>query len=100
MQTKVGQGLSPSVLRQLVSGSAQNLLPGRLGDDLPPEPFRQLWYAAAQQTLLAGALVRRGFEVSMVVFDYGQADRCFDVIRAVSPDQAQALRDLAERFDR
>jgi glycosyltransferase involved in cell wall biosynthesis len=28
-----------------------------------------------QQTLLAKALVRRGLEVSMVVFDYGQADR-------------------------
>jgi glycosyltransferase involved in cell wall biosynthesis len=28
-----------------------------------------------QQTLLAKALVRRGFEVSMVVFDYGQDDR-------------------------
>jgi glycosyltransferase involved in cell wall biosynthesis len=27
-----------------------------------------------QQTLLAKALVRRGFEVSMVVFDYGQQD--------------------------
>jgi serine/threonine-protein kinase len=46
-----GQGLSPAVLRQLVSGSAQNLLPGRSGEDLPPEPFRQLWYAAAQKVL-------------------------------------------------
>ena len=47
----VGQGLSPSVLRQLVSGSAQNLLPGRPGSDIPPEPFRQLWFAAAEQSL-------------------------------------------------
>ena len=47
----VNQGLSPSVLRQLVSGSAQNLLPGRPGADIPNEPFRQLWYAAAQQSL-------------------------------------------------
>lgn len=50
-QSLVGQGLSPTVLRQLVSGSAQNLLPGRVGEDLPPEPFRQLWYAAAELTL-------------------------------------------------
>lgn len=47
----VGQGLSPSVLRQLVSGSAQNLLPGRPGSDIPLEPFRQLWFAAAEQSL-------------------------------------------------
>ena len=47
----VSQGLSSSVLRQLVSGSAQNLLPGRPGSDIPPEPFRQLWFAAAEQSL-------------------------------------------------
>jgi serine/threonine-protein kinase len=47
----VSQGLSPVVLRQLVSGSARNLLPGRKDEDIPPEPFRQLWYAAAEQTL-------------------------------------------------
>ncbi|MCX5930332.1 MAG: serine/threonine protein kinase [Cyanobacteria bacterium] len=45
------QGLSAPVLRQLVSGNAQSLLPGRTSMDIPPEPFRQLWYAAAQQTL-------------------------------------------------
>ena len=47
----VAQGLSPSVLRQLVSGNVQNLLPGRGGQDMPPEPFRQIWYAIGQQTL-------------------------------------------------
>ncbi len=49
----VAQGLSPAVLRQLVSGSAQSLLPGRADgtDALPPEPFRQLWFAAAEQGL-------------------------------------------------
>ena len=50
-QALVSQGLSPRVLRQLVSGSAQNLLPGRPGADIPAEPFRQLWYAAAEQSL-------------------------------------------------
>jgi serine/threonine-protein kinase len=47
----LAQGLSTEVLQQLVSGSAQNLLPGRNGQDMPAEPFRQLWYAAADQTL-------------------------------------------------
>ncbi|MCU0530236.1 MAG: protein kinase [Cyanobium sp. Prado107] len=46
-----GQGLSGPVLRQLVSANAQSLLPGRSGTSLPPEPFRQLWYAAAEQSL-------------------------------------------------
>ena len=50
-QSLVSQGLSPSVLRQLVSGSAQALLPGRPGAEIPAEPFRQLWYAAAEQSL-------------------------------------------------
>jgi serine/threonine-protein kinase len=45
------QGLSPPVLRQLVSANAQDLLPGRSGTAVPPEPFRQLWYAAAEQSL-------------------------------------------------
>jgi serine/threonine-protein kinase len=47
----LAQGLSAEVLQQLVSGSAQSLLPGRNGQDMPAEPFRQLWYAAADQTL-------------------------------------------------
>ena len=47
----VAQGLSAEVVQQLVSGSAQNLLPGRSAADIPPEPFRQLWYAAAEQGL-------------------------------------------------
>jgi serine/threonine-protein kinase len=50
-QSLVSQGLSSAVLRQLVSGSAQSLLPGRPGADIPPEPFRQLWFAAAEQSL-------------------------------------------------
>lgn len=50
-QALVAQGLSPSVLSQLVSGSAQSLLPGQAGDSIPPEPFRQLWYATAELTL-------------------------------------------------
>lgn len=45
------QGLSSEVLQQLVSGSAQNLLPGRSAGGIPQEPYRQLWYAAAIQIL-------------------------------------------------
>lgn len=45
------QGLSEAVLRQLVSASARNLLPGRPDQDLPSEPLRQLWLAAAMTSL-------------------------------------------------
>ncbi|MFM7312963.1 MAG: serine/threonine protein kinase, partial [Cyanobium sp.] len=45
------QGLAEPVLRHLVSASARGLLPGRSGEDMPEEPFRQLWYAAADQLL-------------------------------------------------
>jgi serine/threonine-protein kinase len=50
-KTLLDQGISAAVLEQLVSGNAQNLLPGSAGKGIPPEPFRQLWYAAAEQTL-------------------------------------------------
>ncbi len=45
------EGLSPLVLRQLVSSSAQNLLPGRNPETIPAEPVRQIWYAAALRSL-------------------------------------------------
>ena len=47
----VRQGLSPKVLKELVSASVQSLLPGRASQSMPPEPFRQLWYAAGELTL-------------------------------------------------
>ncbi|MCP9834467.1 MULTISPECIES: protein kinase domain-containing protein [unclassified Cyanobium] len=47
----VRQGLSPAVLRELVSASVQNLLPSRASQAMPPEPFRQIWYAAGELTL-------------------------------------------------
>lgn len=52
-QKLVAQGLSPKVLHQLVSGAAQALLQGVASRNkgLPPEPFRQLWFAAAEQSL-------------------------------------------------
>ena len=45
------QGIAEPVLRHLVSASTRGLLPGRSGEDIPDEPFRQLWYAAADQVL-------------------------------------------------
>ncbi|MFM7086323.1 MAG: serine/threonine protein kinase [Cyanobium sp.] len=47
----VQQGIAPPVLQQLISASAQGLLPARSGEEIPAEPFRQLWYAAAEQVL-------------------------------------------------
>ena len=65
----VAQGLSPAVVEQLVSGSAQNLLPGRAAADIPPEPFRQLWFAAAEKalaTLRIKAILSRTGQTSVV----------------------------------
>ena len=45
------QGVHPRVVEQLVSAAARNLLPGDAQGRKPPEPYRQLWYAAAVQSL-------------------------------------------------
>ncbi|QEY32479.1 serine/threonine protein kinase [Synechococcus sp. RSCCF101] len=45
------QGISAEALAQLVSSSAASILPQRAGGGRPPEPFRQLWTAAAEQRL-------------------------------------------------
>ncbi len=50
-QGLVAQGLSPEVVEKLVSGSALNLLNGPEAAQIPAEPYRQLWYAAAEQVL-------------------------------------------------
>jgi serine/threonine-protein kinase len=65
-KTLLDQGISAAVLEQLVSGNAQNLLPGSAGKGIPPEPFRQLWYAAAEQTL-------SGLRVDPIVASSGAA---------------------------
>ena len=45
------QGVHPRVVEQLVSAAARNLLSGDSQGRKPPEPYRQLWYAAAVQSL-------------------------------------------------
>jgi len=50
-QALVEQGVNARVVEQLVSASAQTLLPGVATGVKPPEPFRQLWFAAALRSL-------------------------------------------------
>ena len=50
-QALVSQGVNNKVVEQLVSASAQALLPGVPAGVKPPEPFRQLWIAAAMRSL-------------------------------------------------
>ncbi len=45
------QGVDAQVVEQLVTASAQNLLPGVAMGTKPPEPYRQLWFAAAIRSL-------------------------------------------------
>ena len=50
-QALVSQGVNDKVVEQLVSASAQAFLPGVPAGVKPPEPFRQLWIAAALRSL-------------------------------------------------
>ena len=47
----VEQGVTPRAVEQLVSAGARDLLPGDARGRQPREPYRQLWYAAAIQSL-------------------------------------------------
>ena len=50
-QDLVSQGVNATVVEQLVSAGARDLLPGDAPGSKPEEPYRQLWYAAAIQSL-------------------------------------------------
>ena len=45
------QGVHPKVVEHMVSAGAQDLLAGSMPGRKPAEPFRQLWIAAAMQSL-------------------------------------------------
>ena len=47
----VKQGVTPRAVEQLVSAGARDLLPGDARGRQPQEPYRQLWYAAAIESL-------------------------------------------------
>jgi serine/threonine-protein kinase len=47
----VKQGVTPRAVEQLVSAGARDLLPGDARGLQPKEPYRQLWYAAAIESL-------------------------------------------------
>jgi serine/threonine-protein kinase len=50
-QALLKQGVHPQVVEHLVSAAAQDLLPGTMQGQKPAKPFRQLWIAAAMQSL-------------------------------------------------
>jgi serine/threonine-protein kinase len=47
----VKQGVTPRAVEQLVSAGARDLLPGDARGQQPDEPYRQLWFAAAIESL-------------------------------------------------
>ena len=57
-QALVQQGIHPKVVEQLVSAGSRSLLPVFMQGRKPAEPFRQLWIAAAMQSLDADEIVR------------------------------------------
>ena len=50
-QILIRQEVHPTVIQQLVSAAARNLLPGDVSGSTAEEPYRQLWIAAAIETL-------------------------------------------------
>ena len=54
----VQQGIHPNVVEQLVSAGSKALLPEFMQGRKPAEPFRQLWIAAAMQSLDGVEIVR------------------------------------------
>ena len=54
----VQQGIHPNVVEQLVSAGSKTLLPEFMQGRKPAEPFRQLWIAAAMQSLDGVEIVR------------------------------------------
>jgi len=57
-QALLQQSVHPKVLEHLVSAGSQALLPGSIHGGKPAEPFRQLWIAAAMQSLGNVEIVR------------------------------------------
>ena len=57
-QALVQQGIHPNVVEQLVSAGSKALLPEFMQGRKPAEPFRQLWIAAAMQSLDGVEIVR------------------------------------------
>ena len=57
-QALVQQGIHPNVVEQLVSAGSKALLPEFMQGLKPAEPFRQLWIAAAMQSLDDVEIVR------------------------------------------
>ncbi len=72
----VGQGVNDRVVEQLVSVAANTLLPGVASGTKPPEPFRQLWFAAALRSLEEVKIekVKAGAEMATVLSSRVPAD--------------------------
>ena len=75
-QALVAQGVNDRVVEQLVSVAANTLLPGVASGTKPPEPFRQLWYAAALRSLEEVKIetVKAGTEMATVLSSRVPAD--------------------------
>ena len=75
-QALVAQGVNDRVVEQLVSVAANTLLPGMASGTKPPEPFRQLWYAAALRSLeeVKVETVKAGAEMATVLSSRVPAD--------------------------
>ena len=92
-QALVAQGVNNRVVEQLVSVAAKSLLPGVAIGTKPPEPFRQLWFAAALRSLEEVQIekVKAGVEMATVLSSRVPADSARLISIQVPPGRRLVL---------
>jgi len=92
-QALSAQGVNPKVVEQLVSVAANTLLPGVALGTKPPEPFRQLWFAAALRSLEEVKIetLKAGTETATVLSSRVPADGARLISIQVPPEHRLVL---------
>ena len=92
-QALLAQGVNDRVVEQMVSMASNTLLPGVASGTKPPEPFRQLWFAAALRSLEEVKIetVKAGAEMATVLSSRVPADSARLISIQVPPNRRLVL---------